>query len=175
MAYGYGLSATPLQIAQAYAALGNHGRLMLPWFDPEITPDVRAARVHRHGLDPADAAGNVRAVVEAQMMAMANHSSWMSTPVERIHATGGAAVNRDVLQVMADVFGVPVFPCSGGHGACLGSALRAWHGWLELRRLELGRDGPPPERQSEIALRIELAAVKERLKRLEAIANGVEL
>ena len=32
MAYGYGLSATPLQIAQAYAALGNHGRLTAPTF-----------------------------------------------------------------------------------------------------------------------------------------------
>jgi cell division protein FtsI (penicillin-binding protein 3) len=32
MAYGYGLSATPLQIAQAYATLGNHGRLTTPTF-----------------------------------------------------------------------------------------------------------------------------------------------
>jgi len=32
MSYGYGLSATPLQIAQAYAALGNHGRLIQPTF-----------------------------------------------------------------------------------------------------------------------------------------------
>ena len=32
MSYGYGLSATPLQIAQAYAALGNHGRLTTPTF-----------------------------------------------------------------------------------------------------------------------------------------------
>ncbi|GAB3508790.1 penicillin-binding protein 2 [Pseudoxanthomonas daejeonensis] len=32
MAYGYGLSATPLQIAQAYAAMGNHGRLITPTF-----------------------------------------------------------------------------------------------------------------------------------------------
>ncbi|WP_372015871.1 peptidoglycan D,D-transpeptidase FtsI family protein [Pseudoxanthomonas sp. 10H] len=32
MSYGYGLSVTPLQIAQAYAALGNHGRLTPPTF-----------------------------------------------------------------------------------------------------------------------------------------------
>ncbi|HEY5850107.1 MAG TPA: penicillin-binding protein 2 [Lysobacter sp.] len=32
MSYGYGLSATPLQIAQAYAALGNGGRLFTPTF-----------------------------------------------------------------------------------------------------------------------------------------------
>jgi cell division protein FtsI (penicillin-binding protein 3) len=32
MSYGYGLSATPLQIAAAYAALGNGGRLITPSF-----------------------------------------------------------------------------------------------------------------------------------------------
>ncbi len=32
MSYGYGLSATPLQIAAAYAALGNGGRLIAPTF-----------------------------------------------------------------------------------------------------------------------------------------------
>ncbi|HEY0503380.1 MAG TPA: penicillin-binding protein 2 [Lysobacter sp.] len=32
MSYGYGLSATPLQIAQAYAALGNGGKLIAPTF-----------------------------------------------------------------------------------------------------------------------------------------------
>jgi cell division protein FtsI (penicillin-binding protein 3) len=32
MAYGYGLSATPLQIAQAYAALANGGKMIAPTF-----------------------------------------------------------------------------------------------------------------------------------------------
>ena len=32
MAYGYGLSVTPLQIAQAYAAIGNGGKLIAPTF-----------------------------------------------------------------------------------------------------------------------------------------------
>jgi len=32
MSYGYGLSVTPLQIARAYAALGNGGRLVTPTF-----------------------------------------------------------------------------------------------------------------------------------------------
>src|SRR5690606_25355070 len=30
MSYGYGLSATPLQIARAYATLANHGRAVQP-------------------------------------------------------------------------------------------------------------------------------------------------
>ena len=32
---------------------GNDGAMMLPWFEPEITPHVRAAGVRRFGLDPA--------------------------------------------------------------------------------------------------------------------------
>jgi cell division protein FtsI (penicillin-binding protein 3) len=32
LSYGYGLSVTPLQIAQAYAAIGNGGRLRAPTF-----------------------------------------------------------------------------------------------------------------------------------------------
>jgi cell division protein FtsI (penicillin-binding protein 3) len=52
MSYGYGLSVTPLQIAQAYAALGNGGRLIAPTFvkgesneprqamDPDVAAEV---------------------------------------------------------------------------------------------------------------------------------------
>ena len=106
---------------------GNHGRLMFPWFDPEITPDVPVPGVHRVDLDADDAVGNVRAVVEAQMMAMANHSHWMGADVKVIHATGGAAANRDVLQIMANVFDSDVYQFKVGNSACLGAALRAWH------------------------------------------------
>jgi xylulokinase len=106
---------------------GNNGRLMFPWFDPEITPDVPVPGAHFVDLDVDDAAGHVRAVVEAQMMAMANHSRWMGADVKVIHATGGAAANRDVLQIMADVFDSDVYQFGVGNSACLGAALRAWH------------------------------------------------
>ena len=56
------------------------------------------------------------------------------------------------------------------------TALRAWRGWLELRRLELSRrDDALEAAGDDVGVRIELAAVKERLKKLEAIASGVEL
>ena len=54
------------------------------------------------------------------------------------------------------------------------TALRAWRGWLEIRRLELGHRVKPGTGE-DVGLRIELASVRERLKRLEEIANGVEL
>ncbi len=58
---------------------------------------------------------------------------------------------------------------------CL-AATRAWRGWLELKRLELAaRPAESEAAEDEIGVRIELAAVRERLKKLEAIASGVEL
>jgi hypothetical protein len=59
---------------------------------------------------------------------------------------------------------------------CLAAA-RAWRGWLDLKRLELAaRTGRRTEAaEDEVGVRIELAAVRERLKKLEAIASGVEL
>ncbi len=56
------------------------------------------------------------------------------------------------------------------------TALRAWRGWLDLRRLELAqRSRAESGAEDDVGLRIELASVKERLKQLEAIASGVEL
>ena len=107
---------------------GNGGRILIPWFEPEITPTVLTPGARRYGLDPGDADGNVRAVVEGQQMAMALHSRWMNVTVDSIHATGGAAANRDILQVMADVFGATVYQLQVGNSAALGAALQAFHG-----------------------------------------------
>jgi xylulokinase len=116
------------EFSQALASTpaGNGGRIMLPWFSPEITPPVSAAGVHRYGR-AACGASDVRAVVEGQMLSMALHSRWMVSRVETIRATGGAAINREILQVMADVFGARVFQMPVGNSAALGAALRAAH------------------------------------------------
>ena len=60
--------------------------------------------------------------------------------------------------------------------------LRGWQGWLELKRQELDRTSHTISSAPEIeggasagAARIELADMKERIKKLEAIASGVEL
>ena len=54
--------------------------------------------------------------------------------------------------------------------------LRGWQGWLDLKNRELEMHHPKQERGSpEGAARIELADLKERVRQLEAIANGVEL
>jgi len=54
------------------------------------------------------------------------------------------------------------------------AALKAWNGWLELKKLELtqtaGERGLPPA-----GGRIEMADLKERVRKLEAIAAGIDI
>ena len=52
-------------------------------------------------------------------------------------------------------------------------ALRGWRDWISLKTRELDqlRDDSPPSATS----RIEVADLKERIRKLEAIAAGVEL
>jgi hypothetical protein len=59
-------------------------------------------------------------------------------------------------------------------GLAMASAatLRAWSGWLELKRLEL--DGNRRSR-SPAGGRVELTDLKERVRKLEAIASGIEI
>ena len=53
------------------------------------------------------------------------------------------------------------------------AALKGWRGWLDLKRYEIAADrGPDPDVSP--GIRIEMADIKERLRRLEAIATGVD-
>jgi len=57
------------------------------------------------------------------------------------------------------------------------AALRGWRGWLELRHAALAGDrraGGLEEDRSSVT-RIELADLRERVRKLEAIAAGVDL
>ena len=54
------------------------------------------------------------------------------------------------------------------------AALKGWSAWLELRRLEIehaGADRTLPPASG----RIEIADLKERVRKLEAIAAGIDL
>jgi xylulokinase len=124
----FGLSWKTFSSTLESTPAGNGGRMILPWFVPEITPAVTRPAVWRFDLETDDGPANVRGVVEAQQMALARHSRWMGVDVKTIYATGGAAANRAILQVMADVFGADVYQFEAGNTACLGAALRAFHG-----------------------------------------------
>jgi xylulokinase len=109
---------------------GNNGRIMLPYFGTEIVPHVQKPGPQRYGYEAWDAEVEVRAVIEAQMTSMRVHAEWMGEKPVRIQATGGASDNREILQIMADVFGVPVLRQETSNSAALGAAIRAQHAAL---------------------------------------------
>jgi xylulokinase len=159
----YGMDWPAFSRALLSTPPGIRGAIVLPWFEPEITPAVPAPGLRRHGLDPADAASNVRGVVEGQTMAMALHSRWMGEPPHTIHATGGASANREILQVMADVFDAAVLQLPSRNSAALGAALRAFHAdlvadgtpaaWPDVVR---GFTDPLPERIAPVPAHVEV-------------------
>jgi len=58
------------------------------------------------------------------------------------------------------------------------TALKGWQGWLALKDRELQHYRPAREIEGgagEGAQRIEIADLKERIRKLEAIASGVDL
>ena len=61
-----------------------------------------------------------------------------------------------------------------GLAAASWAGLKAWNGWLDLKRFELTHDagdrGLPPA-----SGRIEIADLKERVRKLEAIAAGIDI
>ena len=61
-----------------------------------------------------------------------------------------------------------------GLGAAGWAGLKAWNGWLDLKRFELTHDAAdrtlPPATG-----RIEIADLRERVRKLEAIAAGIDL
>lgn len=123
----YGLDWDGFAAALRNTPAGNGGGMMAPWFVPEITPPVAHAGARLHNLEGADPSRMVRAVVEAQAMAMRLHSRWIAPRVGTIRATGGAAANRHILQVIADVFDAEVVRGAPRNAASLGAALRAYH------------------------------------------------
>jgi xylulokinase len=125
---------------------GNGGSLGFYFDAPEITPTVATPGVRRFApgaggrgahtrVASFPPAVEARAVVEGQFMSMRLHgeSIGMTAP-RRLIATGGASGNAAVLQVLADVFGAPVYVASQTDSASLGAAYRAAHGWVVAAR-----------------------------------------
>lgn len=106
---------------------GNNRQWALPWFEAEITPLVTQPGL-RANFDFAKATPEVRirAVVEAQAMALRTHSLWMGE-FKTLRVTGGGSQSAGILQTLADVFGAPVETLANPGSAALGAALIAAH------------------------------------------------
>lgn len=70
-----------------------------------------------------------------------------------------------------------LIPWAAGFAAlliALAVLTRGWRDWLDLKRAELDARMRPAGASPSPAARIELADLKERMRRLEAIADGAE-
>ena len=60
-------------------------------------------------------------------------------------------------------------------GILLFAALKGWQGWLDLKRLELASAEPRTGSHGGMAERIEVADLKERIRKLESLAACIDL
>jgi xylulokinase len=116
------------------APVGNHGNIGFYFLEREIVPFVKGfyyyspdgTNVREEDWQPEV---HVRAVVESQFMLVYLHSRTIGFNLKAILATGGGSKNRDILQILSNIFGVPVMVGEVTKSAALGSAYRALHGW----------------------------------------------
>ena len=108
---------------------GNGGRLMVPFFRPEISPRVdtggpllKGGAAFESWEEPEAAQ---RACVEGQFLNMRSCTAWMGLSTDTIHLTGGASRNDAIAQVLADVFQARVERLEVSGSVALGAALRA--------------------------------------------------
>lgn len=106
---------------------GGEGRLMLPFYGPEITPRRDFDGPVRNFPADAPAEHQVRALLESQFLNMRLHSQWIGEKANLIRLTGGASRNDGIAQLVADIFQAPVERFAIANGAGLGAALRAAH------------------------------------------------
>ena len=111
---------------------GNDGNIGLYFDLPETVPSLcgdfrfnaRDEMVEEYDDDMTE----VRALVEGQVLAKKVRFEAMGIKLDqtsRLIVTGGASVNKSILQVIADVMGIPVFSQPTHNSAPLGSAYRA--------------------------------------------------
>lgn len=102
------------------------GKLICPYFEPEITPLVPMA-VPKYNFDwkTASVKNKVRAIQESQALRMKLHSDWQACNFKAIIVTGGASGSLAFRQIIADVFQTTVKRTAVKESAALGAALRA--------------------------------------------------
>jgi xylulokinase len=110
---------------------GNGGKLLIPWYKGERTPDVpQAAPVYfGFGIDDFTPENLCRAVLEGHVLNLYDGFQRMPVKVKEIRLTGGLSQSPAWCQTIADVFDAETVPVSG-EGAALGAALHAAWVWL---------------------------------------------
>ncbi|MBN2416075.1 hypothetical protein JXO52_09545 [bacterium] len=109
---------------------GNGGRIILPWYEGERTPDVpHAAPLYfGFGLDEFSREHLCRGVLEGHILNLHEGVRRLPVQVTEIRLTGGLSRSEAWCQTIADIFEVETVPVEG-EGAALGAALHAARVW----------------------------------------------
>jgi len=126
----FGLSHEDFDARIQTTAAGNDGRLILPWYQGERTPDLPAAAPLYFGFGVDDFGPDrlCRAVLEGHILNLWSGFSRMPVEPTTIRLTGGLSRSLAWRQTIADVFEVETVPVEG-EGAALGAAIHAAWVW----------------------------------------------
>jgi xylulokinase len=111
---------------------GNGGKILIPWYMGERTPDVPFASPLYFGFGLSDFTKEIlcRAVLEGHVLNLADGFLKMPMIPREIRLTGGLSQSEAWCQTIADVFEADTVPVMG-EGAALGAALHAAWVWMK--------------------------------------------
>lgn len=111
---------------------GNAGKLLIPWYTGERTPDLPLATpvYFGFGLDDLTKENLSRAVLEGHVLNLYEGFRRMPVEATEIRLTGGLSQSEAWCQTIADIFDTETVPVEG-EGAALGAALHAAWVWLK--------------------------------------------
>lgn len=122
----YGLSHAEFNELIRQTLPGNNGRLLIPWYVGERTPDVPIAGPVYFGFGVQDFSKEnlCRAVLEGHILNLYDGFRKMPIRPTEIRLTGGLAQSPAWCQTIADIFEAEAVPVEG-EGAALGAAVHA--------------------------------------------------
>jgi xylulokinase len=127
----FGLSHAEFDAVVEKTPPGNGGRVMIPWYEGERTPDLPLAAPISLGFGLGDFVPEklCRAVLEGHVLNLYEGFTRMPVEPHEIRLTGGLASSASWCRMIADVFEAETVPVRG-EGAALGAAIHAawvWH------------------------------------------------
>ncbi|MCF6268956.1 MAG: xylulokinase [Melioribacteraceae bacterium] len=109
---------------------GNNGKILIPWFEGERTPDVPMGTPTYFGfaLNDFTKENLCRAVIEGAVLNLYDGFTRMPVDVKEIRLTGGLSKSSVWRETIADIFEAEVVPVDG-EGAAMGAAIHAAWVW----------------------------------------------
>ncbi|MCK5739168.1 hypothetical protein KAH55_08300 [bacterium] len=126
----YGISHDEFNEIIEQTPAGNNGRILIPWYMGERTPNVpQAAPLYfGFGLNDFNRECLCRAVLEGHVLNLFEGFKKMPVQAKEIRLTGGLSQSKAWRQTIADIFDTETVPVEG-EGAALGAALHAAWVW----------------------------------------------